>query len=79
VNPNDPLRGQYGASQMRSLGENITTTPTQTPPPTPQWQRGQAVTEAAGIMITPTGEMVLATAPQLRAMQGANALICTAD
>jgi len=77
VNPNDPLRGQYGASQVRSLGENITTLPTQTP--TPQWQPGQSVTEAAGIIVTPTGEIVLATAPQLRAIQSANALICTAD
>ncbi|MEA5417834.1 hypothetical protein VB712_01275 [Spirulina sp. CCNP1310] len=79
VNPNDPLQGQYGASQVRSLGENITTMPSQTTTPTPQWQRGQAVTEAAGILVTPTGEMVLATAPQLRAMQTANALICTVD
>jgi len=77
-NPYEALRGQYNLTALQTIDTSVATpSNSPTPAPTQTWQLGDPVVEAQGLAIAPDGRVVLASSPQLLAMQRLEDLVCS--
>ncbi|NEP61832.1 MAG: S-layer family protein, partial [Symploca sp. SIO2G7] len=74
--PNNAFSSQYRLREIQPIGEATGTIGASNASPIPNWQLGDPVMEAQGMITTADGRILLGSAPQLTAMVSAEDLVC---